>query len=160
FNGADRSVNPEKAQLGVLRSIQYPTGGQTNFIYESNEVNDTQLGPQNFEDRELFFASIPGVPVVDMPYTLPVSPLVVPSGGAHVDLFQVTGLDPSSWPGCDAAGIWLTKDGEIHSKLENINSTLGFLNEGTYGLVLIHECPPQAVMPSVTIKIHVKVPIN
>ncbi len=37
YKGADREVNPNFAGAGMLESIQYPTGGNTTFQFESNE---------------------------------------------------------------------------------------------------------------------------
>lgn len=45
YNGGDKRVSLAATQLGVLSSIQYPTGGTTSFEYESN----TYTGPsQNY----------------------------------------------------------------------------------------------------------------
>ncbi len=41
--GADRSVVPEMATKGVLTKITYPTGGSTEFQWESNDFN--YVGP-------------------------------------------------------------------------------------------------------------------
>lgn len=36
---ANRSVYPEHVKVGMLKGIKYPTGGETYFKYESNEVD-------------------------------------------------------------------------------------------------------------------------
>lgn len=43
--GADRTVNPLANQVGSLTKIIYPTGGSTEFTYESNMVKDNTLDP-------------------------------------------------------------------------------------------------------------------
>lgn len=42
FSGGDRSVDPSKSKAGILTKIIYPTGGFTEFEYESNELDPTQ----------------------------------------------------------------------------------------------------------------------
>lgn len=37
--GASRAVNPLTAEAGTLKKIYYPTGGYTEFIYESNKAS-------------------------------------------------------------------------------------------------------------------------
>jgi hypothetical protein len=39
YDGADRRPDTIKCQLGALTQIQYPTGGITNYTYESNRGN-------------------------------------------------------------------------------------------------------------------------
>lgn len=41
IHGATRTPNPYMAQCGILRTITYPTGGQTAFEYEGNTINGT-----------------------------------------------------------------------------------------------------------------------
>lgn len=43
--GANRNVADGANQIGSLAKVIYPTGGSTEFIYESNEVNDPTLDP-------------------------------------------------------------------------------------------------------------------
>jgi len=43
---ADRNTNIAYAQVGVLKSVKYPTGAVSNFEYESNEA----IGPINMVD--------------------------------------------------------------------------------------------------------------
>ncbi|MCM1520670.1 MAG: hypothetical protein NC098_07785, partial [Lachnoclostridium sp.] len=40
---ADRSCNPVLMQKGVLNRIEYPTGGNTQFLYETHRNNDSEL---------------------------------------------------------------------------------------------------------------------
>ncbi len=42
ISGADRNTDTLANQLGVLTSIQYPTGGRTEFEYETNKVCNLQ----------------------------------------------------------------------------------------------------------------------
>ncbi len=43
IEGADREVDEVKAQAGILKRITYPTGGYSEFIYESNTFNIDQV---------------------------------------------------------------------------------------------------------------------
>ena len=45
--GADRSVDPSYSKFGVIRKIIYPTGGHTEFDFENNEVNSSDV-PKNY----------------------------------------------------------------------------------------------------------------
>ncbi len=40
FTGANRESDEIKMQAGILKSIQYPTGGITNFTYEPHDYSD------------------------------------------------------------------------------------------------------------------------
>lgn len=43
--GADRSVDVLKKKAGVLKSIAYPTGGETSFEFESNQYATSEINP-------------------------------------------------------------------------------------------------------------------
>ena len=42
---ADRESNPTAMQYGTINSIDYPTGGQTSFVFEANSYWDTEGRP-------------------------------------------------------------------------------------------------------------------
>lgn len=44
LSGADRTLDTVLCQAGILKSIQYATGGQTNYTYESNTINPLHYG--------------------------------------------------------------------------------------------------------------------
>ncbi|MGD1318567.1 SpvB/TcaC N-terminal domain-containing protein, partial [Chryseobacterium sp. 2R14A] len=44
---AERSVNPESITAGMLKKIIYPTGGSTEYMYESNTASAFDFLPQN-----------------------------------------------------------------------------------------------------------------
>src|SRR5690606_25730117 len=54
--GADRNVDPAKSKAGMLTRITYPTGGYTDFVWESNDYGNIngwqstmyELGPPKF----------------------------------------------------------------------------------------------------------------
>lgn len=49
YNGADRSVDPTKSQMGILTKITYPTGGHTEFVYENNQASQSVTSlPANY----------------------------------------------------------------------------------------------------------------
>jgi len=164
FLGANRNTNPVTAQLGVLKSIQYPTGGATNFTYESNMVNDDRFQEApSYEERSLLY-SIPQNPpyvlhAADLGNPLSVMPMVIPPGGSLVYNFHVEGLDGDPWSKC----VWLTKNGQPFIQLSNSPGSSeygGFFDEGTYGLALDPLlCPPDALVPHFSVSMQAKVPI-
>ncbi|CAM1345216.1 hypothetical protein [Tenacibaculum amylolyticum] len=53
IQGADRSVNPNASQFGILTKITYPTGGFTEFNYENHDVrNDGIIPPQYIKSSQ------------------------------------------------------------------------------------------------------------
>ena len=48
FKGADRNTSEAHAKAYSLTSIKYPTGGVTNFEYESNTVPSASYFPNNY----------------------------------------------------------------------------------------------------------------
>jgi YD repeat-containing protein len=64
-SGADRRVKPDKAKLFSLKTITYPTGGRTEYIYESNTARDEnipremklQYQDDNFLEKEFNFST-------------------------------------------------------------------------------------------------------
>ncbi|MEP1093477.1 MAG: RHS repeat domain-containing protein [Cyclobacteriaceae bacterium] len=50
-----RQVNPEKSSVGILNQITYPTGGYTQFIFESNRglPSEGGLGPEYYDTKGL-----------------------------------------------------------------------------------------------------------
>lgn len=44
YNAVSRESNHNVASAGMLQKIIYPTGGETNFTYEANEVNSVSYG--------------------------------------------------------------------------------------------------------------------
>lgn len=50
-NGANRSVVPDAAQKGILTKITYPTGGFTEFVWESNDF--AYLGSATYKGPHL-----------------------------------------------------------------------------------------------------------
>jgi hypothetical protein len=45
FNAVSRESNPNYSDAGMLQKIVYPTGGESNFVYEPNEVNSISSSP-------------------------------------------------------------------------------------------------------------------
>ena len=44
-DGADREVHPVYAQAGLLTQVQYPTGGYSSYVFESNEYGYVNTSP-------------------------------------------------------------------------------------------------------------------
>lgn len=44
FNAVSREANHNYADAGMLQKIVYPTGGESNFVYEPNEINSVNYG--------------------------------------------------------------------------------------------------------------------
>jgi hypothetical protein len=58
FEGADRSVEPLKAQAAILTELHYPTGGKSVFEYEINDYyNKTNLGFNLCENAATYYNS-------------------------------------------------------------------------------------------------------
>jgi len=54
IGGADRNPNPEKVQAGILKRIQYPTGGFSVFEYEPNKYSGIkELVDGVYKNKEL-----------------------------------------------------------------------------------------------------------
>ncbi|WP_163406897.1 RHS repeat protein [Flavobacterium ajazii] len=56
INGANREVNKETIQAGILESIQYPTGAIVNFIYEPNDYSNPNEVLYDYADTITFGA--------------------------------------------------------------------------------------------------------
>lgn len=83
LNHADRRIDTEYAQAGILKKITYPTGGSTEYNYESNtslliylkdrtENNGVSLGfeaPDMVDRAYTFFPIIPSNPPYPLTYT-------------------------------------------------------------------------------------------
>lgn len=155
FPGANRSTNPDFAQIGIMQKIKYPTGGETNFTYESNSVNDSRLEPL-YEDRYLSY-SVSNYPVLNLPNPLSVTPMVIPPGGAQVEFVNVTGLE-STWYLCDISELWVTKNGQRFLQIGNSQQGgFFFWDEGTYSLELDTECGVDAIA-TFNVMIKAKIP--
>lgn len=50
FTGANRSVDPTYSGAGLIESIQYPTGGKTDFVFESNRYDATLRVGDDLDD--------------------------------------------------------------------------------------------------------------
>jgi hypothetical protein len=46
IQGADRSVSPAHNQFGILKRMYYPTGGYTDFEYETHQAFNVELGSE------------------------------------------------------------------------------------------------------------------
>ncbi len=68
---ADRSVNPEYAQKGLLNAVIYPTGGKDSIVYESNQV----YGP---------------VPNIPSPVTVTASATSMTAGGSGTTVYSTS----------------------------------------------------------------------
>ena len=44
ITGGTKSPDKESMEIGMIKSIQYPTGGKSAFIYEANQISGTNCG--------------------------------------------------------------------------------------------------------------------
>jgi YD repeat-containing protein len=66
--GANREVDDNYTQIGMLKQIEYPTGGKTQFEYESNDFYNT-TGEPIYEDGSIFLeASLNYYPNYNNPF--------------------------------------------------------------------------------------------
>jgi YD repeat-containing protein len=136
--GADRSVNTNTSQAGILTKIVYPTQGETEFKYENNTTNDFRADPQ-VEEKNINLIAVKSAAMPN-PY-LSYEKLVVPLGGAVVK-YSVTGLDCVQQPPTNECDFWdckieLMKEGQVEPYRWISKSWDGFeesLPEGTYQL--------------------------
>lgn len=54
-DGADRSVNPAFTQFGILKQINYPSGGYAKFEYENNDTKESQM-PKMYKTEVAYVA--------------------------------------------------------------------------------------------------------
>ncbi|HEY0651519.1 MAG TPA: hypothetical protein VGD65_00275 [Chryseosolibacter sp.] len=157
FSGADRRTDPANAQAGILTKIQYPSGGQTLFQYESNTVNDNRFEP--FYEQRLLSYSAANYLVSSLPNPLGATPLILPPGGAQVEFKNIAGLD-QLWPGCDVVECWVTRNGQRYRRITNsLNGAFELWPEGTYGLVLQAQCG-EGSMTNFNVLVAASVPID
>jgi len=58
LKGANRKVNENFAQAGILKKIKYPTGGTTEFSYESNRASISKFDFTDFEATNVIVEKI------------------------------------------------------------------------------------------------------
>jgi YD repeat-containing protein len=118
FDGADKNANPATMQAGILKKIQYPTGGETGFTYETNATADERI-PATTYTQNYFYG-------LNQPYASLTSPyetgsFTIPSQGAEIH-FAVSGLAASA----SACGYevnlhcYLIKDNDINNPVTYI----------------------------------------
>ncbi|RKF41059.1 hypothetical protein BCY89_21825 [Sphingobacterium siyangense] len=56
IGGADRLVNEQYSQFGILKKVQYPTGGSSEYTYENNETADMKV-PSSYDKHQLFLSA-------------------------------------------------------------------------------------------------------
>lgn len=108
--GADRSVNPNFSDYGVLTKITYPTGGYTTFEFENNMAFANDLQPEYTTESKVmagddYFDAEEELPVTNSfqkTFTInnPQDPYLNnnnPNGGGNVS-FQIL------FPGCNISG--------------------------------------------------------
>ncbi len=81
LNGADRSANGDLAKAFTLKSIEYPTGGVVDFIYEGHEYDESK---SNGSDESAIFTA---PPIRDR-----TKQFVHPSNGEMTDILNLSDL--------------------------------------------------------------------
>ncbi|MNK15620.1 hypothetical protein D3C87_337670 [compost metagenome] len=56
IEGADRLINERYSQFGILKKVQYPNGGSSEYTYENNETFDMKV-PSSYDKQQLFLSA-------------------------------------------------------------------------------------------------------
>ncbi|WP_367330213.1 hypothetical protein [Sphingobacterium multivorum] len=56
IDGSNRLVNEQYSQFGILKKVQYPTGGSAEYSYENNETADMKV-PSSYDKQQLFLSA-------------------------------------------------------------------------------------------------------
>jgi YD repeat-containing protein len=125
FNGADKSANPATMQAGILKKIQYPTGGETWFTYETNTAVDERLPATTYTDHH-FFGLTESYEFLTSPYET--GSFTIPSQGADASLF-VDGLAVSASVCAYEVNLhcYLIKDNNVNEPFATITDGSRFL---------------------------------
>lgn len=87
--GADRTANSNYGKKGMLKKITYPTGGTTNYTYESNETNAGYILLKPLYDTVSFSGNLGKPPVPFTSSTFPIN-----QGVYHVLVESSAAVDP------------------------------------------------------------------
>ncbi|MEI9806777.1 MAG: hypothetical protein WDO16_02225 [Bacteroidota bacterium] len=74
YGGADRRIDTNYNQAGILKKIKYPTGGVTEYYYESNEASTDYLNiyggmePPDMVEKTYTFSLLSNPIPMDPPY--------------------------------------------------------------------------------------------
>ena len=148
FPGANKNANPLTAQLGILTSIKYPTGGETIFNYESNTVMDPSIEPETIEKYLGLAPAWANYPVANFPVPFESTRIDLPNGG-FVEYSIITGFDHPLWQFCDIVQCQIIKDNDDANPFTLITNMaeglIEFWPPGTYKIKIITECGAGAV---------------
>ena len=136
-NGGDRSTHPEMVKAGMLKSLTYPTGGSTDFVYEAHGCGaiaheGNEICPMMEDDN----SALVSVSVAD-PATSIIDTFTVLTP-QWVNIFSKAGID--GVPG-DFAGIAEIKseDGDLIYSAhigEQLFEIHRWLEAGTYHIII------------------------
>jgi hypothetical protein len=136
--GADRNTDTTSAKAFMLKKITYPTGGETEFTFESNTSADPRL---NYATPHVELQSLG----VDEDYGTHPSPfetssyITIPNSGAEARI-TVSGIT-SSFPGCDGLQVHLTRNGIVQATLsDNANGFYMTMAPGVWRLKAEYDC--------------------
>ncbi|WP_127129892.1 DUF5977 domain-containing protein [Pseudoflavitalea rhizosphaerae] len=87
--GADRMVNKDAIQMGMLTSIKYPTGGTESFEFEPNDFNGVtpvfEDVPINVDAHLTYYSGVPSSPYNTESFYIPNETVITISGNAVFD---------------------------------------------------------------------------
>lgn len=90
--GGERSTNPVKSQVFTLNQINYPTGGNTKFEYESNDFDE----PNSIINDHSFFANYTAALPATIQKSFTIVPDAVQLGGTFTGTFDLGNMYPFS----------------------------------------------------------------
>lgn len=157
-SSANRGVDTTYAKAFILTKIQYPTGGETEFTYESNRVSDSRLEGITTHTVSYSLSANATYGSLTSPYQT--EEFTVPYPSAQVE-YILDGLEQSAQQGgCGNFSAYFIKNGVPlpGTLIDHPIATSAVLEGGTYRMgINFYDCLPSRSL-NLTFNIGVRVP--